>query len=115
MFGPRIILFVSVLLALQTFVYLQFAKYLKTTKFYKPSHRWWAAVPFLVFNLPFVVISLAFRDHFDPPDWFRHTGVMAFYVWIAATFFMAQWLLIGKLIKLPFKIPIWILKIFKPT
>jgi uncharacterized protein len=36
------------------------------------------------------------------------------YIWMAATFFIGLWLLIGKLIKLPFQIPVWIAKIFKP-
>jgi hypothetical protein len=33
---------------------------------------------------------------------------------MAATFFISIWLLIGKIIKLPFKIPLWLAKIFKP-
>lgn len=104
-----------VIFALQGLVYYTFVKYLKTTRFYKPSHRWWALVPFILFNGSFLLISLAWGRNFYPPDWFRYIGVYPFYVWMAATFFISVWLLIGKIIKLPFKIPVWIAKIFKPV
>lgn len=111
----RVVLFSAILLALQYFIYYIFVRYLKTTKFYKPSHRWWAAVPFIIFNVPFVIVSIATEGHFDPPEWLKSTGYIPFYIWQGATFFIAQWLLIGKLVKLPFKIPVWLLKIFRPT
>src|SRR5438105_276400 len=110
----RTILFNVILLAIQYFIYFQFVRFLKKTKSYKPSYRLWAAFPFLLFNLPFTFISLVWENHFEPPEWFRIIFMNPFYVWIGATFFIFQWLLIGKLIKLPFKIPIWIMKIFKP-
>ncbi len=112
--GPRIFLFLAIFIGFQTFIYLQFVKYLKTTKFYKPSIRWWAAVPFLIINVPFALIAIIYGGHFNPPNWFRTIALNPFYVWVGATFVILQWLLIGKLIKLPFKIPVWILKIFKP-
>jgi len=112
--GPRIFLFLSIFIGAQAFVYLQFVKYLKSTKFYKPSVRWWAAAPFLIINVPFAVIALVYGGHFDPPNWFRTFGLNPFYIWVGATFVIIQWLLIGKILKLPFKIPIWIMKIFKP-
>ena len=110
----RIVLFVLILLALQWFIYFQFVKYLKTTKIYKPSHRYWAVLPFILFNVPFIIIALLTNGHFEPPEWLRATGVKAFYIWQGATIFIGLWLLIGKIIKLPFQIPVWILKIFKP-
>jgi len=110
----RTILFNVILLVIQYFLYYQFVSFLKTTKSYKPSYRIWAAIPFLLFNLPFTFISLVWENHFEPPDWFRVIFMNPFYVWIGATFFIFQWLLIGKLIKIPFKIPVWIMKIFKP-
>lgn len=110
----RTILFNVILLALQYFIYFQFVRFLKTTKSYKPSYRLWAAIPFLLFDLPFTFVSIVWANHFEPPEWFRTIFMNPFYVWIGATFFIFQWLLIGKLIKLPFKIPIWIMKIFKP-
>ncbi len=110
----RLLIYIGVFVVLQLFIYFQFVKYLKTTKIYKPSQRYWAAIPFIVFNVPFLVISLVWENHFNPPDWFKTIGVMPFYMWTAATFFIGQWLLIGKIIKLPFQIPVWLLKIFRP-
>lgn len=110
----RILIFIAVLFGLQAFIYFQFTGYLKTTKFYKPNYRWWALVPFVLFNVPFVVIMLVWGRDFAPPEWFMYIGVYPFNVWQGATFFLALWLLVGKIIKLPFQIPIWILKIFRP-
>ena len=112
--GWRVFVFIGILLGLQTLVYFTFINYWKTTKFYKPSHRWWVLTPFLVFNISFIVISVVWGRHFTPPEWFKIIALYPFYVWVAATFFISLWLLIGKLIKLPFQIPIWIAKIFKP-
>lgn len=107
-------MFIGILLGLQTLVYFTFINYWKTTKFYKPVHRWWVLAPFLVFNISFIAISVIWGRKFTPPEWFRIVALYPFYVWIAATFFISLWLLIGKIIKLPFQIPIWIAKIFKP-
>lgn len=112
--GWRVFLFIGILLGLQTLVYFTFINYWKTTKFYKPSHRWWALAPFLIFNVSFIVISVIWGRKFTPPEWFKILALYPFYVWIAATFFISIWLLLGKIIKLPFQIPIWVAKIFKP-
>ena len=101
-------------LLLQWLVYYQFIKFLKTTRIYKPGYRWWALVPFILFNGSFLIISLIYGRNFDPPYWFRIIGLYPFYTWIAATFFISLWLLTGKIIKLPFQIPVWLAKIFKP-
>ncbi|HJY64780.1 MAG TPA: metallophosphoesterase [Ignavibacteria bacterium] len=107
-------LFPLIFIALQGLVYYTFIKFLKTTKIYKPSLRWWALVPFILFNGAFIFISLIWGRTFSPPDWFKVIGVYPFYIWMAATFFISIWLLIGKAIKLPFEIPLWLAKIFKP-
>ncbi len=103
MFGFRLIITI-VLLLLQSLVYFTFVHYLKTTKIYKPNYRWYAAIPFLLFNVPFIVISWTVGRDFNPPEWFRTIGLYPFYIWEGATFFIALWLLIGKIIKLPFQI-----------
>lgn len=105
---------IFVIIGLQVRVYFTFIKYIKTTKIYKPSYRWWALVPFVIFNVSFIVINLIWGRNFDPPEWFRYAGLYPFYVWMAATFFIFLWLLIGKIIKLPFQIPVWIAKLIKP-
>jgi uncharacterized protein len=110
MFGFRIIITV-VLLLLQSLVYFTFVRYLKTTKIYKPAYRWYAAIPFLVFNGSFIVISFAFGRSFYPPEWFKLFCLYPFYIWEGATFLIALWLLIGKIIKLPFHLGHWIGKL----
>ncbi len=104
-----------ILFGLQGLVYYSFIKYLKTTKIYKPAYKWYALIPFLLFNIPFVVITLISGRHFEPPEWFRILGVIPFYIWQAATFFIGLWLLIGKLIKLPFLLSTWLLKLISPV
>jgi len=113
MFGFRII-FTSFLILLQMLVYFTYIRYLKTTKIYKPSFRWYALIPFLVFNIPFFIISWTIGRSFSPPQWFIYVGMYPFYAWHGATFFIAVWLLVGKIIKYGFKLPLLILKIFRP-
>ncbi len=110
----RIILFFGVLLGMQALVYFTFINYWKTIKLYKPVHKWLALAPFLIIYTSFIVISIIWGRNFSPPEWFRKIVLYPSYVWIAATYFIAIWLLIGKLLKLPFQIPVWIAKIFKP-
>ena len=107
-------IFTTLFLSLQALVYFTFIRYWKTTKYYKPSHRWWALAPFVIFNLSFILVSFIWGRNFAPPEWFKIVGLYPFYIWMAATFFISIWLLVGKVIKLPFQIPIWIAKIFKP-
>lgn len=107
-------IFTTLFLSLQALVYFTFIRYWKTTKYYKPSHRWWALAPFVIFNLSFIIVSFIWGRNFAPPEWFKILGLYPFYIWMAATFFISLWLLIGKVIKLPFQIPIWIAKIFRP-
>ncbi len=108
------IIFIS-LFGLQALNYYSFVKYLKTTKFYKPAYRWYPLVPFLIFNVEFILILFIFGRKFTPPNWFIIFGMFPFYVWQAATFFIGLWLLIGKIIKLPFLISTWLLKLIKPV
>jgi len=103
------------LFGIQALDYYSFVKYLKTTKFYKPAYKWYALIPFLLFNVAFIFVLLVFGRRFSPPNWFIIFGMMPFYVWMAATFFIGIWLLIGKLIKLPFLISTWLLKLIKPV
>ncbi|MCX7878702.1 MAG: hypothetical protein N2510_08715, partial [Ignavibacteria bacterium] len=106
--------FLLILLLFQSLVYFTFINYLKTTRIYKPSLKWKVLIPFLIFNVPFIIISLIFGRGFNPPEWFKTLGYYPFYVWQAATFFIALWLLTGKIIKLPFKLSILIAKLISP-
>ncbi len=102
------------IIALQGLVYYQFIHYLKSQKFYKPSYKWWALIPFVLFDGMYLLVNFVWGRSFSPPDWFKYGAVYPFYIWISATFFISLWLLAGKLIKLPFLLPVWIAKIFKP-
>jgi predicted MPP superfamily phosphohydrolase len=113
MFGFRII-FTALLILLQMLVYFTFIRYLKTTKIYKPSFRWYALIPFLVFNVPFFIISWTIGRSFNPPQWFIYAGMYPFYAWHGVTFLIAVWLLVGKIIKYVFMLPVLVLKMFRP-
>ena len=113
--GWTIAIFLAMLLGLQSFIYFQFIAYLKTTRIYKPSYRWWTLLLFLLFLLPFITISLIGGSSYIMPEWLKYLAAYPFYIWMGATFFIAVWLLIGKVIKLPFQIPVWILKLIKPV
>ncbi len=105
----------TIFFSLQGLVYYSFIKYLKTTKIYRPAYKWYALIPFVVFNVTFIIITLVYGRHFQPPEWFRIIGVIPFYIWQAATFFIALWLLAGKLVKLPFLLGTWLLKLIAPV
>jgi uncharacterized protein len=109
-----VIIVLLILLGLQTLVYFTFINYWKTTKYFKPYHRWIALAPFVIFYLSIIIINLVWGRTFDPPQWFRTFAMNPFYIWMGATFFISLWLLAGKIIKLPFRIPVWIAKIFRP-
>jgi predicted MPP superfamily phosphohydrolase len=102
------------LILVQSIVYYQFRHYLKSKKFYKKSYSWYALIPFIVFNVPFIIISSFGHGNYDPPEWFKTYLMPFFYVWLSATILIAVWLIIGKLIKLPFLISVTLLKLVKP-
>src|SRR5690349_15994296 len=103
-----------IIIALQGLVYYTFIRFLKSTRFYKPSYKWWALIPFVVFSVILIFIRNIFGRDYAPPDWFKYGLLYPTYIWMAATFFIGLWLLIGKIIKLPFQVPVWLMKIFKP-
>lgn len=105
---------ISIIIGLQVLVYFTFINYLKTTRIYKPHLRWWALFPFVLFDFSFIAVLLIWGRNFAPPEWFKLLGLYPFYVWMAATFFISLWLLIGKIIKLPFQIPVWTVKLVRP-
>jgi uncharacterized protein len=100
---------------LQLFVYWCFIKYLKTTKIYKPNQRYYALIPFILFNIPYIVVNFTYGRSFDPPEWIKTYYLYPFYAWMSATTLIALILLFGKIIKLPFVIPLFLLKLIKPV
>lgn len=103
-----------IMIGCQALVYYSFIKYLKSTGRYKPLYKWWVLIPFVFFTLMLLYIRMFVGRDYIPPDWLKYGAVYPLYIWVSATFFIGLWLLIGKLIKLPFQIPVWIAKIFKP-
>jgi uncharacterized protein len=103
-----------VILLLQFLAWFSFVKFLRSTRFYKPSYKWLALIPFVFFDGIYLAINFIWGRSFDPPGWFRFAGVYPFYVWISSTFFISVCLLIGKIIKLPFQLPVLIAKLFRP-
>ncbi|RPI17137.1 MAG: metallophosphoesterase [Ignavibacteriae bacterium] len=106
---------ILVVLLLQAFVYYRFIRFLKTTKYYKPSFKYIVLIPFVVFNVSFFIISFVFGRDFNPPEWFRIVGLYPFYVWEAATMFIGLILVAGWIIKFPFILVSWILKLIRPV
>lgn len=104
-----------IMIGCQTLVYYTLIRYLRTTKPYKPYYKWIALVPFVFFTLMLLYIRMFVGRDYIPPDWLKYGAVYPLYIWVSATFFIGLWLLVGKLIKLPFQIPVWIAKIFKPV
>ena len=108
-------LFTLALVLVQALVYYQLVHYLRSKKYYRTSFKWYALIPFLIFDLPFIYISSLHRGNYDPPEWFKTYLIPVFYVWLSATILIALWLLIGKLVKLPFLIGLLLLKLIKPV
>jgi predicted MPP superfamily phosphohydrolase len=101
-------------LLIQGLVYYRFVKYFKQKSFYKPYHKYIILAPFVIFNVSFLLIALIFGRNFSPPDWFRYAGLYPFYIWEAATSFIGIIFLIALLIKLPFVLITFLLKLIKP-
>ena len=102
------------ILLIQGLVYYRFVKYFKQKNFYKPFHKYIILIPFLLFNVSFLLVAFIFGRNFSPPDWFRYAGLYPFYIWEAATTFLGLIFLIALLIKLPFIIITFLLKLIKP-
>lgn len=108
--------FVFVVLILsQAFIYFQFLSYIKTLKWYKKSYAYYTLIPFVLFNVPFIILSTVSHGNINPPGWFKSTFFVPFYIWECASIMILPWLLVGKIIKAPFLLFIWISKLFKPV
>lgn len=112
--GFRIFSFFPVVI-LQIFVYWCFIRYLKATRIYKPNLRYYSLIPFILFNVPFIIVNLTYGRSFIPSEWIKVYYMYPFYIWMSATTVIALILLIGKIIKLPFTISVLLLKLIKPV
>jgi uncharacterized protein len=63
---------------------------------------------FAFFNILFLVIVLLRPHVVELPQWLEYAGMYPFYIWYGATFFLGVALLVAALVKLPFKVVMWI-------
>lgn len=112
----RIIFFSVIFLLLfgfQFLVYRTFRNFLKK-KF--PDYKYTKAIsvyPFIIFNIPYLIlIGNGFSTSGIPENIFTFV-FLPFYAFQGALTFIGLYLLIGKIIKTPFSISIWILKKFE--
>lgn len=109
----RIIFFTvvfSVLFSLQLLVYKTFRKYLLKKNIDVKTANYLARIPFLFFSFPYLIQIFKSFDLFMPPEWMDITVIKPFFVFQAATFFIGLFLVVGKIIKMPFLIGDFLLK-----
>ena len=109
----RIIFFTvvfSVLFSLQLLVYKTFRKYLLKKNIDVKTANYLSRIPFLFFSFPYIIQIFKSFDLFMPPDWMDITIIKPFFVFQAATFFIGLFLVVGKIIKMPFVIGDFLLK-----
>ncbi len=103
----------SVFFGLQFLVYRTFRNFIIEKSGNNSKHKLFAVIPFVLFNLPFIyIIANGFSTKNIPPDIFKYV-FLPFYIFQGAVIFIGLYLLIGKLIKAPFTIPLWIMKKFE--
>jgi predicted MPP superfamily phosphohydrolase len=103
----------TVFFGLQFLVYRTFRNYIIEKSGNNTKLKLFAVIPFFLFNLPYLYIAAnGFSTKNIPPDIFTYV-FLPFYIFQGAVIFIGLYLLIGKLIKAPFTIPIWIMKKFE--
>lgn len=119
MLNMRIVIFFTVvfliLFGLQYLVYSTFRNFIKTKNYSKKFSFAITAYPFIIFNLPFLYLIINRIFSSDTPEWVSRTIFPYFYIFQSATVFIGLYLLIGKIIKSPFSVSIWILNKFSYT
>ena len=83
-------------------------KWLKTTRPDDRALRRATIGLFILFNAIFLVIVLLRPRLIELPSWVEVGGIYPFYIWYGATFFLGLVILAASLIKLPFRIILWV-------
>ncbi|MCB0723867.1 MAG: metallophosphoesterase [Ignavibacteriae bacterium] len=102
----------AVIIGLELLVLFTFRKFLKKRNI--PS-KWVNLIsygPYILFILPFIFILVTGARLADLPDWLYNSYVLPFYTFTAANFFVGVYLLLGKIIKLPFQLGSFIISRF---
>src|SRR5690606_3069780 len=100
---------------LQILAMITFRKFLKRKNFPKKWINWVSITPFVLFSIPFIYIVVTGARLTDLPEWLYDSYIIPFYMFTAAIFFIGFYLLIGKILKLPFWLTEFILNRFQKT
>ena len=103
----------SVLLGLQFLVFYTFRKFLKNKLKSKVLLNSVTIIPFVIFNIPFIWAIFNFLDFSSLPRWVFNYYIMPFFAFQGAMLIISVYLLAGKIIKLAWNIPLFILKRFR--
>lgn len=103
----------SILFGLQFLAYRTFRNFLREK--FGDSRKWRIVsyAPFLIFNLPYLYIAAnGFSSANIPPAVLKYVFT-PFYIFQGAVLFIGIYLLIGKIIKAPVSVPLWIMNKFE--
>jgi predicted MPP superfamily phosphohydrolase len=103
----------SVLLGLQFLALYTFRKFLKRKLKSKILINLITITPFVIFNIPFIWAIFNSLDFSSVPKWLYNSFIMPFFVFQGAVLTISIYLLAGKIIKLIWNIPLFILKRFR--
>ncbi len=92
----------SVIFSIQFVVYRTFRKYLLRKNLEKKTVNYISRTPFLIFIIPYILFFITRYDMTLLPDWINKIIIQPFFVFQGATLFIGLYLIIGKIIKLPF-------------
>jgi predicted MPP superfamily phosphohydrolase len=100
------------------FIVLQYVMYRRASRWLDQRQlrtRWpqrLLAGAFIAFNLAFVYVSLWRPRPDEFSGWFLYLGVFPFLLWFGATFFIGFIILLGTILKLPFKASLALARVF---
>lgn len=103
----------SVIFSVQFVVYKTFRKYLIRKDVEKKTVNYISRTPFLVFLIPYILFFVTRYDMAILPDWINKTVIMPFFIFQGATIFIGLYLIVGKIIKLPFVVTHFVLSRIK--
>lgn len=93
---------ISVIFSVQFIVYKTFRNYLIRKNLEKKNVNYLSRIPFLVFLIPYILFFVTRYDMAILPEWLNKIFLTPFFVFQAATIFIGIYLLVGKIIKIPF-------------
>jgi predicted MPP superfamily phosphohydrolase len=101
------ILLPGVIVSLQYMLYRKARRWVREKFPAHPGYVWLAALPFVVYNAAFVILTV-FRPALpEIPAWFKYAGAYPFFVWHGATFFIALVVIISAVISSPIRLTAW--------